>query len=91
MKPNTYSQPVGGKRPLSMLQRAINKKVRIRLKNSLEYRGTMVNIDAYMNVLLEDATEHNENGEIVKNYGQVVIRGNNVLFIRVENALQSIM
>jgi len=85
------NQSISGKRPLTTLQRAMNKEVRIRLKNSLEYRGIMVNIDSYMNVLLENASEHNENGELIKNYGRVVIRGNNVLFIKIEDALKSVL
>lgn len=88
MKSNASNQLTGGKRPLSVLQKAINKEVRVRLKNSLEYRGTMVNIDSYMNVLLENASEHDEDGKLIKNYGRVVIRGNNILFIKIEDAIR---
>ncbi|MDG6928536.1 MAG: ribonucleoprotein [Nitrososphaerota archaeon] len=76
------------KRPLSSLQKAINKPVRVRLKNSEEYRGSMVNIDPYMNVFLEDAVEYDDKGSMVTNYGRVVIRGNNVLFFLIEDSLK---
>jgi small nuclear ribonucleoprotein len=76
------------KRPLFMLQKSINKPVRVRLKNSEEYRGNMVNVDAYMNVFLEGAVEYNDKGDMVTNYGRVVIRGNNVLFIKLDEALK---
>lgn len=74
------------KRPLTLLQRAINRKVAVRLKNEYEYRGKMNNVDSYMNLILVDAEEFNGTTHIA-NYGKVVIRGNNVLFIRLENEL----
>ncbi|MGA1974733.1 MAG: LSM domain-containing protein [Conexivisphaerales archaeon] len=76
------------KKPLMVLQKAISKPVRVRLKNSEEYRGVMVNIDPYMNVFLSDAAEFDGGGSMVTNYGKVVIRGNNVLFVMVEEALK---
>ncbi|MDG6934695.1 MAG: ribonucleoprotein [Nitrososphaerota archaeon] len=77
------------KKPLFTLQKSINKPVRVRLKNSEEYRGSMVNIDPYMNVFLDDAVEYDDKGSMVTNYGQVVIRGNNVLFVILEEALKA--
>ncbi len=55
----------------------------VRLKNEIEYRGKMNNVDSYMNLILLDAEEFNGSDQIA-NYGKVVIRGNNVLFIRLE-------
>jgi small nuclear ribonucleoprotein len=52
----------------------------------LEYRGKMTNVDPYMNVILVDATEYS-GGNPSATYGKVVIRGNNVLFIKVVNDL----
>ena len=80
------SAPQTPKRPLSVLQKAINKKASIRLKNDIEYRGKVSNVDPYMNVILTDAEEF-ENGRITANYGKVVIRGDNVLYVRLESAL----
>lgn len=74
------------KRPLTTLQRAINRKVSVRLKNEYEYRGKMSNVDSYMNLILVDAEEFNGATHLA-NYGKVVIRGNNVLFIKLENEL----
>lgn len=71
---------------MSVLQKAINKQVFVRLKNELEYRGKMSNVDPYMNVILVDA-EESENGSKLANYGKVVIRGNNVLYIKIEDRL----
>jgi len=46
----------------------------------------MSNVDPYMNVILMDAEEL-ENGAKKANYGKVVIRGNNVLYIKIEDRL----
>jgi len=70
------------KKPLNVLQKTIGKKVSIRLKNDHEYKGKMLNIDQYMNVILTDAEEYID-GKISANYGKLVIRGNNVLFIKI--------
>ncbi len=66
-----------------MLQKSINRKVAIRLKNEIEYRGKMINVDSYMNLILIDAEEFSGDN-VLANYGKVVIRGNNVLFIKLE-------
>lgn len=80
---STQTQP---KKPLSVLQKAANKIVSVRLKSDLEYRGRMANVDSYMNLILLDA-EESENGQKKANYGKVVIRGNNVLYIRIEDKI----
>lgn len=56
------------------------------MKNEIEYKGKMSNVDPYMNVILVDA-EETENGAKVANYGKVVIRGNNVLYVKIEDRL----
>ena len=71
---------------MGILQKATNKQVAVRLKSELEYRGKMANVDPYMNVILVDA-EESENGNKIANYGKVVIRGNNVLYIRIEDKI----
>ena len=76
--------PAQTKRPLSVLQKATNKQVSVRLKNEIEYKGKMANVDQYMNVILVDAEER-ENVSKVANYGKVVIRGNNVLYVKIED------
>jgi len=78
--------PPQAKRPLNVLQKATSKQVSVRLKNELEYRGKMSNVDSFMNVILMDA-EESEKGSKKANYGKVVIRGNNVLYIRIEDRL----
>jgi small nuclear ribonucleoprotein len=78
--------PQTPKRPLSVLQKAINKKATIRLKTDVEYRGRVSNVDAFMNVILEDAEEF-EGGRLLANYGKVIVRGDNVLYVKLESSL----
>ena len=84
-KGNSVSQSTA-KRPLTTLQKSTKKKVTVRLKNETEYKGKMDNVDSYMNLIMTDAEEIRD-GKVVANYGRVILRGNNVLFIRIENEL----
>ena len=74
------------KRPLTTLQKNTKKKVTVRLKNEVEYKGKMDNVDSYMNLIMTDAEELKED-KVIANYGRVIVRGNNVLFIKLENEL----
>lgn len=68
------------KKPLNMLTRQLNAYIEIKLKNGLEYRGTMVHCDNFMNIILDGATECH-NGQLLASYGEVLVRGNNILYI----------
>ena len=74
------------KRPLTTLQKNTKKSVIVRLKNDVEYKGRIVNVDSYMNLIMSDAEELRD-GKIVEKYGRVILRGNNVLFIKLEDEL----
>jgi len=74
------------KRPLTTLQKNTNKSVIVRLKNDVEYKGKIVNVDSYMNLIMTGAEEL-RNGKTVEKFGRVILRGNNVLFIKLENEL----
>ena len=74
------------KRPLTTLQKNIKKSVTVRLKNDIEYKGKMVNVDSYMNLIMSDAEELKD-GKVVEKFGRVILRGNNVLFIKLGNEL----
>jgi|TARA_B110001454_G_scaffold17075_1_gene15301 small nuclear ribonucleoprotein len=74
------------KRPLTTLQKNTNKSVIVRLKNDVEYKGKIVSVDSYMNLIMTDAEEIRD-GKTVEKYGRVILRGNNVLFIKLENEL----
>ena len=74
------------KRPLTTLQKNTNKSVIVRLKNNVEYKGKIENVDSYMNLIMSDAEEVKD-GKTVEKYGRVILRGNNVLFIKLEDEL----
>lgn len=73
------------KKPLNILQKMLDKEVVVRLKSNIEYHGNMVNVDIYMNMIL-DGTKEFIGGQQVANYGMVIIRGNNVLFVGFKNS-----
>jgi len=69
------------KNPLSILQAAQNSQILLRLKDGTEYKGLLKEIDAYMNMILESATEIMDGSPVAK-YNEIFIRGNNLLFIK---------
>ncbi|RLV82505.1 Small nuclear ribonucleoprotein F [Meyerozyma sp. JA9] len=75
-------QPIN---PKPFLKTLVDKPVVVRLKwNRTEYKGTLVSIDNYMNLQLENTHEVVvDNGETKEEaIGEVFIRCNNVLFVR---------
>ena len=71
------------RKPLNVLTKQLNNYVAIVLKNGVEYRGTMVQCDGHMNILLEGAVER-VNDRLNANYGNILLRGNNILYICVD-------
>ena len=67
--------------PLHILQAAQNSQIIVRLKDGTEYKGLLKEIDAYMNMILEDAIEVMDGSPVAK-YNEIFIRGNNLLFIK---------
>ena len=72
------------KRPLTTLQKSTKKNIIVRLKNEVEYKGKMDNVDSYMNLIMTDAEELS-NGKPIGKFGRVIVRGNNVLFIKLQD------
>lgn len=69
------------KNPLTILQNAQNSVIILRLKDGTEYKGLLKEIDAYMNLILENCTEIMDGSPVAK-YNEIFIRGNNLLFIK---------
>ena len=57
------------------------RPVVVRLKWNSEYRGTLASVDSYMNIQLSGCEEFSA-GESCGLLGDVLIRCNNVLFVR---------
>ncbi|MCK4310628.1 MAG: small nuclear ribonucleoprotein [Methanomicrobia archaeon] len=67
-------------KPLDIIHKSIDGVVLIELKGGREFRGTLKGYDIHMNLVLKDAEEL-VNGEVVRNFGYVVIRGDSVVLI----------
>eukprot|EP00484_Ammonia_sp_Unknown_P007160 CAMPEP_0197056572 /NCGR_PEP_ID=MMETSP1384-20130603/87209_1 /TAXON_ID=29189 /ORGANISM="Ammonia sp." /LENGTH=99 /DNA_ID=CAMNT_0042490635 /DNA_START=23 /DNA_END=322 /DNA_ORIENTATION=- len=67
--------------PKPFLQDLTGKPVIVKLKWGQEYKGYLVSVDNYMNLQLASTEEYIE-GEFAGNLGEVLIRCNNVLYLR---------
>jgi len=71
--------------PLNVLEKSLNRKVSLLLKDNMMLDGKLVGYDEYMNMVLEDTeeTRFNEdtNDPTVRRIGTVILRGNNVVTI----------
>lgn len=67
--------------PKPFLLDLTGKSVCVRLKWGMEYRGYLVSCDSYMNLQLANCEEW-IGGKFAGNLGEVLIRCNNVLYIR---------
>lgn len=65
--------------PLSLLEKSMNKKVSLLLKDSRVLEGTLSGFDDYLNMVIDDTEE--TNNDQVKRLGTVILRGNNVVSI----------
>ncbi len=65
--------------PINILERNLNKRMSLLLKDGRELEGVLVGFDEYMNMVLEDTQETKD--ETVKKMGKVILRGNNVVTI----------
>lgn len=67
--------------PISLLEKSIDKRVSLLLKDGRVLEGRLSGFDEYMNMVLEDTVETISDGE--RRLGCVVLRGNNVVSISV--------
>lgn len=67
-------------RPLDTLNQARGKSVLVDLKNGSRYVGKIKAFDIHINVVLEEAEEH-QNGEVKRKLGTVFIRGDTITII----------
>lgn len=67
-------------RPLDALNNARNKRVLLELKNGKQYIGNLKAFDIHINVVLEDAEEH-QDGSLKRKLGVVFLRGDMITII----------
>jgi small nuclear ribonucleoprotein len=65
--------------PLALLEKSLDKKISLLLKDNRVLEGKLVGYDDYMNMVLEDTEERTS--EQTRRLGIVVLRGNNVVSI----------
>ncbi len=65
--------------PLNVLEKTLNKKISLVLKDGRVLEGTLTGFDDYMNMVLEDS-EESFNDER-RRLGTIILRGNNVVSI----------
>lgn len=65
--------------PLDVLERSLNKKMSLQLKDGRMIEGKLVGFDQYMNLVLEESEEKRD--ETGRRLGTVILRGNNVVTI----------
>eukprot|EP01038_Epipyxis_sp_PR26KG_P007313 gene7313-9963_t len=67
--------------PKPFLNNLTGQSIIVKLKWGMEYKGILMAIDSYMNLQLADTEEYID-GEMSGNLGEVLIRCNNVLYVR---------
>jgi small nuclear ribonucleoprotein len=65
--------------PLALLEKSMNKKISLLLKDNRVLEGKLTGFDEYMNMVLEETEERTS--EQTRRLGVVVLRGNNVVSI----------
>ena len=68
--------------PIKALEMQLNEVVSVKLKDQRIFRGHLTRCDMYMNLTLADAEEM-EDDQTKAKYGQILIRGNNILWIQI--------
>jgi small nuclear ribonucleoprotein len=70
------------KMPIKALEQQLEDVISVKLKDQRIFRGHLTRCDMYMNLTLAEAEEI-ENEQILAKYGQILIRGNNILWIQI--------
>src|SRR5213593_772074 len=76
------------RKPLNLLVRKLNGDVSVKLKNDTEYRGKMIDCDSHMKIILDVSREYG-GGDPATNFGSLIVRGSNVLYICVTEPTSS--
>jgi len=69
--------------PQALLEKSIDKRISLLLKDGRMLEGKLTGFDEYMNMVLEETTESSASGGEGRRLGVVVLRGNNVVSISI--------
>jgi small nuclear ribonucleoprotein len=67
--------------PLDVLEKAMNQKLSLLLKDGRTIEGKLSGYDEYMNMVLSDVEENFEENK--RRLGTIILRGNNVVSISI--------
>ena len=67
-------------RPFDILNESLETPVIVRLKGGRDFRGELQGYDVHLNLVLDKAEELKD-GEAIKKFGTIVVRGDNVVYI----------
>lgn len=78
--PETGSNPlkledISAMLPLEVIDRAIGTQIRILLSNNKEFEGTLIGFDDFVNVVLQDVTEIDDEGGEGKVIRKMLLNG----------------
>ena len=65
--------------PLALLEKSLNKKISLLLKDNRVLEGKLTGYDEYMNMVIEETKERT--ADQTRRLGVVILRGNNVVSI----------
>lgn len=68
-------------KPLDVLNRSLKSPVIVRIRGGREFRGTLEGYDLHMNLVLSDAEELNSDASVKSIVGEILMRGDNVVYI----------
>ena len=68
--------------PKPFLASLVGHRVAVKLKWGQEYRGALLSSDSYINLQLGDCEEVRADGTSAGRLGEVLVRCNNVLYVR---------
>jgi len=63
--------------PLALVDRLVDQRVSLRLKDAREIEGKLLGVDEHMNIVLDDANE--TTAEVSRHLGRLIVRGSNVV------------
>ncbi|MCD6108331.1 MAG: RNA-binding protein [Thermoplasmata archaeon] len=65
--------------PLDVLEKSVNRRLSLLLKDGRTMEGRLSGFDEYMNLVLEDVEETKDDTK--RKVGTIILRGNNVVSI----------
>ncbi len=68
-------------KPLDILNKSLKSPVIVKIRGGREFRGILAGYDLHMNLLLNEAEELNADSTVKNILGEILVRGDNVVFI----------